>query len=146
MTYLNSQNEALVVSFYLLLSTTTIPSESRNVFRSSATSSFPGLQSFYSLIKNLQGVASTLEGISSLSIFNQPELSNFYTQMSSSDCKVSFLRNRIIFQLPSLADPAVASFTTSPYPASPASNQPATGNLLCFGSMTNTGIVSNLLT
>lgn len=132
--------EKVALSVMLLNSATTVPTSAQHVIRSTATSSYPGLQGLYDIVKNLQGVAGTLFGVSSLSLFNQLDLSQFFTaQDTINGCKTNYLVNRFVYQLPSTSD---VSFTGSPYINPTSYTQAATGNLLCWGSNTNLGTVS----
>jgi len=135
----NMTNQNVVVSVMLLASTTSLPANAPYVMLNSAVSSYPGLYALYSLVKNLQGVAGTLYGVSALGLFNQLDLSLFYTiQDNNNGCTTNYLLNKFFYQLPPTADP---SFTGSPYLNPTRSMQLTTGNLLCWGSNTNLGTV-----
>jgi hypothetical protein len=141
-TFENGANENVIVSVMLINSITAIPSSAQNVIRSIAGTNNSMLNEIYSLVKNLQAVAGTLYGISSLSTFNQMDLGHFYTsQQTINGCKVNYLLNRFIYQLPNTTD-VPSTFSGSPYTNSSTSVQFQTGNLLCYGSNSNLGTVT----
>jgi hypothetical protein len=141
-TFENGANENVIVSVMLINSITAIPSSAQNVIRSIAGTNNSMLSEIYSLVKNLQAVAGTLYGISSLSTFNQMDLGHFYTsQQTINGCKVNYLLNRFIYQLPNTTD-VPSTFSGSPYTNSSTSVQFQTGNLLCYGSNSNLGTVT----
>lgn len=62
---------------------------------------------------------------------------------TASNCKTSFLLNRLMFQLPAEADPTAGSYTASPFAVSPTNKQATTGNLLCYGSIVQSAVVKS---